>query len=63
MMVILYIAAICEVVGTGEAFSYYPTLHWTVRKWYVEGIGAILLVAFLLLPIGTEVFRKGGRTS
>ena len=34
-----------------------------VRKWYVEGIGAILLVAFLLLPIGTEVFRKGGRTS
>ena len=63
VMVILYIAAVCEVVGTGGAFSYYPTLHWTVQKWYVEGIGAILLVVFLLLPIGTEVFRKGGRTS
>ena len=63
VMVILYIGAICEVIGTGEAFSYYPTLHWAVRKWYVEGAEAILLVLFLLLPIGTELFRKGGRTS
>lgn len=63
VMVILYVGAICEVVGTGEAFSYYPTLHWAVRKWYVEATGAIMLVLFLLLPIGTELFRKGGRTS
>lgn len=62
-MVILYIGAICEVIGTGEAFSYYPTLHWAVRKWYVEAAGTIMLVLFLLLPIGAELFRKGGRTS
>ena len=63
VMVMLYAAAIFDVVGAGKLFAYYPTLHWEIRKWYVEAAGAVLLVLFLLLPVGTELFRKGGRTS
>ena len=63
VMVMLYAAAVFDVVGAGKLFAYYPTLHWEIRKWYVEAAGAVLLVLFLLLPVGTELFRKGGRTS
>ena len=63
VMVMLYAAAVFDVVGAGKLFAYYPTLHWEIRKWYVEAAGAVLLVLFLLLPVGTELFRKGGKTS